>query len=130
MKRCPACGETKALDEFPNNRASKDGKATYCKPCHNRIMQQNRIKHHGSTRSFHLKRRYGVSAVDVEWKLLQQNFVCALCGADKAEHVDHDHVGGELRGILCFNCNRALGYFDDDWETLCRAGDYLELHGV
>jgi hypothetical protein len=35
MKRCPDCGETKALDEFPRNKNSKDGRHTYCKPCHN-----------------------------------------------------------------------------------------------
>lgn len=35
LKRCPSCDEDKALEEFSNNRATKDGKDQYCKPCRN-----------------------------------------------------------------------------------------------
>jgi hypothetical protein len=46
-----------------------------------------------------------------------------------AVHVDHDHRTNQVRGMLCFNCNRGLGYLDDDLVTLYRAADYLESHG-
>jgi hypothetical protein len=130
LKRCPSCRLTKELSDFPNTRATKDGKATYCKPCHNRISKRNADRRYGSRRNYLLTHRYGASQAQIEWKLLQQNHKCALCREHPAEHVDHQHSDGELRGVLCFNCNRALGYFDDDWEILCRAGDYLEAHGV
>ena len=125
MKRCSSCGESKPIEDFPNNRATKDGKATYCKRCHNRITKRKQ-RRYGGERNFLLKHRYGVDEFEIEWKLLQQDGKCALCKEASAEHVDHDHRTGELRGVLCFNCNRALGYFGDDWPTLCRAADYLE----
>jgi hypothetical protein len=89
-------------------------------------LRANRLKNHGSTRSFHLNRRYRVDAAQVAWMILQQGGVCALCGSGKPEHVDHDHETKRVRGILCFNCNRGLGKFCDDAGLMGRAAEYLE----
>ena len=99
---------------------------TYCKPCHNEIVRANRIKNHGSTRTFQLNRRYGVDAVTVNWLILQQGGVCALCRKGAPEHVDHDHRTKWVRGILCFNCNRGLGKFREDPAVMRNAITYLE----
>lgn len=40
--------------------------------------------------------------------------------------VDHDHKRGIVRGLLCHNCNRALGLFQDKSEIICRAFSYLQ----
>jgi hypothetical protein len=56
-----------------------------------------------------------------------QGGTCATCGA-KPEHVDHDHKTGRVRGVLCFNCNQALGNVRDDVLTLSRLGTYLREH--
>ncbi len=40
--------------------------------------------------------------------------------------VDHDHTTGEVRGLLCHNCNRAIGLLREDPERLRRAIEYLE----
>jgi Recombination endonuclease VII len=125
-RRCPRCQEIKALEDFSRNRSSKNGFGSYCKPCHNQVVRANRLKHHGSTRSFHLNRRYRVDAAQVAWMVLQQGGVCALCGSGKPEHVDHDHGTKRVRGILCFNCNRGLGKFCDDVGLMQRAAEYLE----
>jgi hypothetical protein len=126
VRRCPRCGETKPLAEFARNRSSKSGYGSYCKPCHNSVVAENRQKNHGDSRSFWLNRRYRVDAAQVAWMILQQGGVCALCGSGKPEHVDHDHRTKRVRGILCFNCNRGLGKFADDVELMSRAVDYLE----
>lgn len=68
-KQCPKCGLTKPLTEFVKARAKRSGYHSYCKPCFNTVARESRIKHHGSTRSFHLKRRYGVDATEVEWMI-------------------------------------------------------------
>ncbi|MQA98896.1 MAG: recombinase [Actinobacteria bacterium] len=119
----------KSPEDFPRNRATKSGRATYCRPCHNRIMRANRQTHYGSDRNFQLVRRYGVDAVQVEWMILQQGGVCALCREANPRHVDHDHRSGKVRGILCFNCNKGLGKVEDGPDVLRRAMDYLLAHG-
>lgn len=64
-----------------------------------------------------------------------QNFVCAIChGDDFAMNdchsgvlvVDHDHETGKVRGLVCHNCNRALGLLHDDVDNFRRAISYLE----
>jgi len=61
-----------------------------------------------------------------------QGGVCAICGSDdpktggRSFAVDHDHVTGKVRGLLCSPCNRALGGFNDDPVRLQRAVDYLK----
>lgn len=57
----------------------------------------------------------------------RQNGKCPICRSSLGEkpHVDHDHMTGAIRGILCFNCNAGLGKYGDDPERLVRAAQYL-----
>ena len=80
-------------------------------------------------RDAYYQRTYGISA-DVFDRLLQeQNGCCAICCARPTDiaqmHLDHDHRNGQLRGLLCFNCNQGLGQFRDDPSLLLRAIVYL-----
>ena len=65
----------------------------------------------------------------------KHNFVCAICGKENfpmgINHtgllvVDHDHTTGKVRGLLCHNCNRALGLLQDSSQNLHKALSYLE----
>ncbi|MDQ1705857.1 MAG: hypothetical protein QOF18_2223 [Frankiaceae bacterium] len=56
-----------------------------------------------------------------------QGGTCAVCPG-KPEHVDHDHETGRVRGILCFNCNQALGNVRDNPTVLKGLIDYLRRH--
>jgi hypothetical protein len=57
----------------------------------------------------------------------EQMGLCAICGHAPigSFHIDHDHVTGRVRGLLCRNCNLALGLFGDDVPALTRAVTYL-----
>lgn len=126
MKYCANCGETKLISEFGRNRANKSGLAYYCKPCHNRVMAEIKQKNHGSVRSYHLKRRYGLTEQEVAGHEGRQLGRCLICQGEATLHVDHDHTNGNFRGLLCFNCNNGLGQFKDDPVLLRRAADYLD----
>jgi len=125
-KWCAACECFKDISEFPRNRSSADGLATYCKPCHNAKGKETYRRLYGSTREYHLRRRYGLTVADVDAMIEAQGGTCAVCPGSP-QHVDHDHETGEIRGILCFNCNQALGNARDDVNVLRGLARYLEL---
>lgn len=125
-KLCPGCGEVKKLEAFCRNRRSKDGRATYCKPCHNKRGRETRKRLYGGSRYHHLKRRYGITPAEVDEMIRQQGGLCAACRKRPATQVDHDHKTGRVRGILCLNCNAALGAFKDDPRIVWAAIEYLE----
>lgn len=126
MKRCADCKQFKPLEEFPRNKRSRDGRHAYCKPCHNARCRETRERLYGGSRHYHLTRRYGIGAVEVAALIERQGGLCAICGREDPEHVDHDHATGRIRGVLCFNCNGGLGQFGDDIHRLSQAIEYLQ----
>jgi hypothetical protein len=115
------------LDEFPRNKNSKDGRHSYCKPCHNARAKETYERLYGGTRHYHLRRRYGIGADEFDELVRLQGGVCAICGRPDPEHVDHDHETGDVRGILCFNCNGGLGQFRDSIDSLHAAAAYVDV---
>ena len=74
---------------------------------------------------------YGLTNKDYEEMLEKQGYCCLGCGLhqnqlEKKLNVDHNHATGAVRGLLCGNCNRALGLLKDNLETLVRLHKYLE----
>jgi DNA-directed RNA polymerase subunit M/transcription elongation factor TFIIS len=104
MKFCPSCEQVLAIDQFVRNRSAKSGIGSYCRPCQNAKAAESIERLYGSTRHYHLKQRYGIGAAEVEQMLDAQGWSCPLCFTPltlKSAHVDHDHVSGAVRGILC-----------------------------
>lgn len=130
-KYCPGCKETLPAERFGKNCTTYDLLTGYCSVCHNAKGKENRIKNWGSSRHYHLMRRYGISAEEVEGLLRKQGGVCSICQEVPSQvlkipwHVDHDHVTGKVRGILCHSCNTGIGNLNDDPEILERALIYL-----
>ncbi|MEU5992209.1 endonuclease domain-containing protein [Spirillospora sp. NPDC047418] len=128
-KFCPRCEVVKSVDEFGSNRSRKSGLSTYCKPCHNQVIAEHKQEKHGGQRNYMLKLRYGVTEQEVARMIAEQGGVCVICLRAEAKHVDHSHLTGLVRRILCFKCNGGLGQFHDDPQVLRLAADYLELRG-
>jgi len=127
-KWCPDCQADVDLSVFVKNRGTHDGYGGYCRPHQNARARNSVEKNHVNTRHHHLRRRYGIGAADVAAMVAQQGGACPICvrPLGQRHHVDHDHVTGEVRAVLCFTCNGGLGNYGDDAVRLRRAAAYLD----
>ncbi|MER7046317.1 endonuclease VII domain-containing protein [Streptomyces jumonjinensis] len=114
-KLCRACGEIKPHSDWHRNARASDGLSTRCKAC--RAVRG---------RADHLKRQYGITVAERDGMVADQMGICCICLAAPAAHVDHCHKTGKVRGVLCFNCNSAIGKLGDNPDTVRRAAAYLE----
>ena len=116
-KHCLQCDKTKPHDQWSRATRTKDGLATACKTC---MAARGRRDY--------FKRTYGLTEERLQELLRAQRGVCAICLGPGPEHVDHDHISGRVRGLLCFQCNIALGHLRDRPDVIRRAADYVEGH--
>src|SRR5213593_4753145 len=88
-----------------------------------RVNAKRREQH----KQWYLLRTYGMTQEDFWALLAKQEGRCAICRTDRPPcrvpgesvwHVDHDHKTGRVRGLLCFNCNAALGHVRDEVARL------------
>lgn len=139
MKFCYKCQSRKPENDFWKNQAR-------CKSCqveHKRnylAIPGNREKAKEYNRAwfarnsrrkedYRLKNLYGISIEEYEMMYKRQGRKCAICRQDRSEMklcVDHDHITGEIRGLLCQQCNKGLGDFADSVEYLKSAVAYLQ----
>lgn len=130
-KKCSRCQKTKLLSKFHFANKGTQRRQGNCKICAKEALRE----HYRRMSSEDLRRqnlqRYGITLEDYESMLTQQGGGCVICGGRRGNkktnvlHVDHDHVTGEVRGLLCGRCNTALGLFQDQPDLLKRAYDYL-----
>lgn len=137
MKKCTVCNDTKPLDSFFNSRTAKDGKSYRCKECDTRAKRKwaenNQERAAYSARNKRLKHCYSIDITTYETMLKAQDYSCAICGTKDNKisgrtqnfSVDHNHTTGAVRGLLCNQCNRALGMFNDSIDILEKAAKYL-----
>ena len=83
--------------------------------------QKNKVRR----RYLQVRSRYGLSFKAYD-ELKAANPICRICEVRKPDQVDHSHVTGKVRGLLCKPCNVALGLIGDDIASVLRALRYLE----
>lgn len=138
-KRCSRCGEVKPGSEFYVHKSGRHSGQllSRCKPCGIASSRQWNIDNKERTarkmRDYWLRRKYGITRQDYDDRLEFQGGQCAICGTDNPGGpdgqtfcVDHDHVTGLVRGLLCGPCNLVLGAVNDDKTRLERMLEYLE----
>lgn len=79
---------------------------------------------------WYIKSKYGLTLDDYKLMLMSQNYCCRICKLHHSKFkkqlaIDHCHVTGQIRGLLCHHCNSALGNFKDKVESLQEAIKYL-----
>ena len=87
-------------------------------------------------RKYLLMHNYNLTEEQYREMLIAQNNLCAICGTDKPTGkwkvfaVDHNHKTGEVRELLCNECNRGIGLLKDNAELLQKAADYILKHDL
>ena len=119
MASTPSSKRTKCPD---CNYRYTVGRSPRCNPCK---KKQGRDRAH----SAHLKGTYGITIEDYYRMLASQGGSCAICNGGTSKNYfqcDHSHASGEVRGLLCANCNkRLLPAAKDSIAVLLKAIDYL-----
>lgn len=83
-------------------------------------------------RSAKLKSGYGINLDDYNQIFDSQNGLCAICKEKEIRGtylcVDHNHITGKVRGLLCSKCNSAIGYLNEDIDIFLEAIKYLKKY--
>lgn len=124
---CKICGKEKQIFEMKKNKEAKCGISSVCIQCHN-----EREKKHDCKFS-----KYGITYDKYKEILIEQDGKCAICGSgiggnrnmtEKRLFIDHNHITGKVRGLLCSKCNVGIGNLRDSPELLEKAAQYLRSY--
>lgn len=122
------CGRSKSCGCL-QRRTGKDS------PNFKHGLSQNRdtVEYKRYQRECYDKSQYGLLPEQKAKMIAEQNNSCAICRYPFGQkvgdmHVDHCHSTGRVRGLLCDKCNRGLGYFCDEPESLSKAADYVRAN--
>lgn len=124
-KTCTLCGESKHESEFIkwlSSTRQKMRRAAFCHPCRKQYLRDR-----------DRARKYGLSAKEYKQKLETQQGKCAICLKDmilkgKKICIDHNHTTGQVRDLLCVQCNSLLGNAKEDFSILKSAITYLHKY--
>lgn len=130
MKRCTGCHNELELSAFNRDRTKPDGRSCKCRDCLNALAGDYRPRQDRVRRTHkRVQKLYGITGAQFDTLLVTQEGRCASCSrvmaGERDACVDHCHETGEVRGLLCTNCNLLLGHAKDSLDILRAAQDYL-----
>lgn len=136
-KRCTHCFEVLPLTGFRRRKKPPQRYDSWCRTCvvtESREFRRANPLTRDQYREKALRSRYGITGEQYLAMMANQGGRCLLCRALPAPdanrwaqlHVDHCHRTGDVRALLCQNCNRGLGMFQEDPVVLRRAANWLE----
>lgn len=120
-KVCVACEQSYTRTSNRQKFCGKCGKATRISL--QRIPRRLAIRSRGRQRQL---AKFGITLIEYENLLKKQLGCCAICkqperrldnsasGKIKSLALDHHHLTGKLRGLICQDCNLAVGLLKDD----------------
>ena len=147
-KFCPDCSRWLSIERFKKLtspsalKRNPDGYYWCCNECYKNktwvysvgeepTNRQARRRDKRARRVIQVESTYGLSESEYMSLIKNQNNLCAICGKrdeNKVLCVDHDHKTGEVRGLLCGNCNIGLGNLKDNIQILQSAIAYLQRY--
>lgn len=129
LKRCCECEVAKPPADFNRDGRTADGLAVYCRACRAERKRATYVERGELIRTQARAAKFGVTVEHLRRLDAEQCGLCAICRRScptrRALAVDHDHRTGKVRGLLCANCNRALGLLQDSPAVALAAMEYL-----
>jgi len=140
LKICNNCNLEKRNKDFSVNNARPDNLSNRCKGCdsiirkkyyaenpeyYKRQWKRNKYSSPELAEDRRLRAAYGISKVVRDFMEAKVNGNCEICGKAVKLVIDHDHITGDVRGLLCSTCNRGIGHFNDDINLLEKAINYI-----
>jgi hypothetical protein len=144
-KLCARCNKILPIEAFQlsNSSGRRDGRQSYCRPCvteykrawsrahpENITARWKRAKERNPNVSRErVLRKYGLTLDSFEALFQKQKGKCRGCLSPlirgRATHIDHCHNSNKIRGLLCNNCNLAVGMLSDDPTRMRRLARYV-----
>ena len=124
QRTCRICNTEKDINEF--NKGWLKGISPNCRDCDKERGKKYRQKTSERKKVKRIERDYGITYQEYLDMIETQNGECKICGSKDRLCIDHDHLSGNVRGLLCGRCNSAIGFFDDNIKILKNAIKYLE----
>jgi hypothetical protein len=143
LKYCPGCNHVLEIDSFSTMKC-RGGIASHCRKCSNAIARKRsskpdiKRKRHDEylvfrrdRRNYKLQLSFGITLEKYEQMLKEQGGVCAICKKTPEENgkslaVDHCHETNKVRGLLCNNCNVAIGFLGNSQDIAHNTIAYLD----
>lgn len=149
MKICSVCNLNMPLSEFRFIRKNKNGTDLYkaqCVECHRKqqleryhnlsdnIKIERRTKNRETLGKDYFKRhrlnkQYNLTLEEFDFMYESQNGKCYICEkkiSGREVKVDHNHLTGKVRKLLCHNCNTSLGLLNEDVKIFEKCIEYLK----
>ena len=136
MMLCKRCNEYLPKDYFGSDKSRISGKSIYCKACRARLAKVQRKLKPKEKSQYSRLRRYGISKERYQEMMEEQEGSCAICKTKEPSsihqelYIDHDHLTGIVRGLLCRNCNLMLGFAKDNVSVLKGCIEYLKKYST
>ncbi len=118
-KRCSKCGRTMSLTNFGRSKSTKSGISHYCKRCISEASRLRRAKYPDENGIYNwlnsgIPRKYIYLALRLKHRRKRR---CDLCNVSESKfqrllNVDHCHINGRPRGLLCATCNSHIGWYE------------------
>src|SRR5262245_27219508 len=130
-KKCTKCDEFKPLIDFYRQAHGYYGTIAQCRKCSQKYAEDNKEQISERMKDYYQDKRkymmvenlYGLNRKQYE-KLCKDG--CRVCGSFDRLSVDHNHTTNSNRGILCKECNTALGILHEDINRILKLAHYLE----
>lgn len=131
MVMCKKCNTDKNSAEFYYR---KDGKISCytCKSCTIKKTSEYQKANPEKKQEWYRKnklKQYNLTPEEYQSLYDNQNGLCSICASTCPQQeflcVDHCHITGDVRGLLCKTCNSAIGFLNDDPELVRSALFYL-----